>query len=197
MNDKELRQLQEKLKENFPNGVEESVAEPNIVTQLADIGQVAVLPGTKAPPDVLIPAEGLALRAEEGAKALGRVRVPPGGLAGTVTVVPDEHRRRGKTVRLPDGPRRPQGQPAPSGAIHEEKGAASASIAAQEPPASPGISTSSRGTSPAEGSRERAESPEAKGGRIPAIAEGRDEPSVVLVWVKTGERPAGEPPSGG
>ena len=48
MNEQELRQLREKLEETFPDDFEESIAEPGVVTQLADIGQVAVLSGTAA-----------------------------------------------------------------------------------------------------------------------------------------------------
>ena len=56
MNEQELRQLREKLDETFPDDFEESVAEPGVVTQLADIGQVAVLSGIAAAPGVTIPA---------------------------------------------------------------------------------------------------------------------------------------------
>ncbi len=50
VNDQELRQLRGDLQNAFPDGsVEEEQPEPALVTQLADIGQVSILPGTSVP----------------------------------------------------------------------------------------------------------------------------------------------------
>ena len=52
----------EQLKSVLPDAIEESPANPAIVTQLADIGDVQV--STPAPlAEVMIPREGLALKA--------------------------------------------------------------------------------------------------------------------------------------
>ncbi len=204
MNDQELRQLQEKLTKNFPNAVEESIAEPSVVTQLADIGQVAVLSGVAAAPEVTIPAAGpsrLALRAGAGDKALERTRVSPGGdfeeLTGAGSIGSDDPRRRGNAARIVEGPRRPQGQSA----------AAEVTVATGDhppAPASPANATALRGPSPSD---RLPSSPETRSGRPESLdairgggredAEGRGEPSIVLVWVTTGERRGGDPPSGG
>jgi hypothetical protein len=62
LSDDELPALQAKLNETFPNAVEETGVDPVVVTQLTEIGQVAVLPGSTTP-DVVIPeATGLVAR---------------------------------------------------------------------------------------------------------------------------------------
>jgi anti-sigma factor RsiW len=48
MNDQELEIFQKRLAQSFPQQVEERGADPAVVTQLADIGSIAVLPGTGA-----------------------------------------------------------------------------------------------------------------------------------------------------
>jgi len=48
MNDQELEIFQKRLAQSFPQQVEECGADPAVVTQLADIGSIAVLPGTGA-----------------------------------------------------------------------------------------------------------------------------------------------------
>lgn len=211
MNDRELRQLQAKLDETFPKAVEESIAEPSVVTQLADIGQVAVLSGIAAP-DVTIPAavpSHLALRrSEAGEKALERTQVSPGAdfeeLAPAGSMGSVDHRRRGKTAHILEGPRRPQGPSAPPETPLDVRAAAAAAVVAREQPAPSGTATASRGSAPSDrvpsspGSfPERTESPVVitRGGR--ADAEGRGEPLIVLVWVTTRERRGGDPPSGG
>jgi hypothetical protein len=56
MNDQELRRFQKRLELAFPQQVEETGVEPAVVTQLADIGQITVLPGTPAS-EVIIPRD--------------------------------------------------------------------------------------------------------------------------------------------
>jgi hypothetical protein len=56
MNEQELRHFRRKLQQSFPEHVEETGADPAVVTHLADIGQVSVLPGSTAAA-VVIPAE--------------------------------------------------------------------------------------------------------------------------------------------
>jgi anti-sigma factor RsiW len=56
LTDPELRQVRDQLHEAFPNGVEEAEPDPAVVTQLADVGQVSLLPGT-AVADLESPAE--------------------------------------------------------------------------------------------------------------------------------------------
>jgi hypothetical protein len=69
MNEQELGHFQKKLKQSFPGRVDDVAADPAVVTQLADIGQVAVLPGSRAT-EVVIPTEVspriAALRTDEG-----------------------------------------------------------------------------------------------------------------------------------
>ena len=196
MNDREVAQLRAKLQETFPKDVEESIAEPGVVTQLADIGQVAVLPGIAAAPDVIIPISPpsrMAFRTEAREKALERTGLTPGAdldeLTPAVSVGTDDSRKRRMTARIPDDTHRPQGQ----SARPEE----SVSVVARDRPASTEIATASGGSSPSDRVQTSPDSPSAPtvGGR-PA-AEGRVEPSIVLVWVTTRERPGGDPPSGG
>jgi hypothetical protein len=54
LNEQELRHFQNKLKQSFPDRVEEAEADPIVVAQLAEIGQVSVLPGSPAS-EVVIP----------------------------------------------------------------------------------------------------------------------------------------------
>ena len=72
MDDDELEQFQRQLKQTFPDAVEKADADPEVVTQLADVGQVAILPGT--PPPKLDSPTGpsplMAQRVNLGAKAL-------------------------------------------------------------------------------------------------------------------------------
>jgi len=66
LNEQELRHFQKKLEQSFPERVEDAAPDPGVVTQLADIGQVAVLPGSPAT-EVVIPSElspRVALRTE-------------------------------------------------------------------------------------------------------------------------------------
>jgi hypothetical protein len=65
MDDEELKAFQGELNKSFPRAVEESGPRPELVTQLADIGQVAILHGTIVA-DVLLPNErpSRALRTE-------------------------------------------------------------------------------------------------------------------------------------
>lgn len=56
LTDPELEQVRNQLRTTFPNAVEESDPDASVVTQLADIGQVSVLPGT-AVADLESPAE--------------------------------------------------------------------------------------------------------------------------------------------
>jgi hypothetical protein len=56
MNDQEQRLFQKKLEQSFPQRVQEVGADPVLVTQLTNIGQVAVLPGTRAS-EVVIPGD--------------------------------------------------------------------------------------------------------------------------------------------
>ena len=56
LTDAELPWFQARLRNAFPGGFEESDADPDVVTQLADIGQVAVYPGRgQAASEVVIP----------------------------------------------------------------------------------------------------------------------------------------------
>ncbi len=199
MNDWELRQLRETLEETFPNDVEESKAEPDVVTQLADIGQVTVLPGTAAAPDVRIPIAGpshLAFRTKAVEKALERTRGFPGAdledLVPAVPLGPDNPRRRENTARIPDGTRRSQGHPAPPETPLEGSAAESTPVATRDQSGSPGIATATRGSSPSDPVPASPTSPPARP-EPPATI--RAEPSIVLVWVTTRERRAGDPPS--
>ena len=65
MDDRELKTFQGELEQSFPSAVEESGPRPEVVTQLAEIGQVSILPGTTVA-DVLLPNErpSRALRTE-------------------------------------------------------------------------------------------------------------------------------------
>jgi hypothetical protein len=89
MNDQEVRRFQKRLELAFPQQVESVNAEPAVVTQLADIGQMTVLPGTPAS-EVIIPDDTtprVALRTNRGqqrtaestqiAKAFGLPDLPP------------------------------------------------------------------------------------------------------------------------
>lgn len=57
MDEGELRRLQDRLSESFPDRYEEGTPRPEFVTQLADVGQIAVLPGIPVA-DVFFPHEG-------------------------------------------------------------------------------------------------------------------------------------------
>jgi hypothetical protein len=57
LNEQELRHFQTKLEQSFPERVEDAEADPIVVAQLAEAGQVAVLPGTPAS-EVVIPRDG-------------------------------------------------------------------------------------------------------------------------------------------
>jgi hypothetical protein len=48
MNEQELRNFRKTLEQSFPQHVEEASADPFLVTQLADMGPVALRPGTRA-----------------------------------------------------------------------------------------------------------------------------------------------------
>lgn len=199
LNDRELRQFQAHLKETFPQTVEESFAEPSVVTQLADIGQVAVLSGIAAP-EVTIPPgipPLMASRTGAGDEPIERTQITPGAdlgeLAGARAMATDESRGRGKAPRITEGLRRPQGQAAPP----EERAAASEPVVDREPPGSPGIATASRESSSPDARQEGPESLPAIKGNGRDDAESRGEPSIVLVWVTTRERRGGDPPSGG
>jgi hypothetical protein len=48
MNEQELRNFRKTLEQSFPQHVEEASADPFLVTQLSDMGQVALRPGTRA-----------------------------------------------------------------------------------------------------------------------------------------------------
>ena len=54
MNEQELRNFQKKLEQSFPDRVEDAEADPIVVAQLAEVGQVSVLPGSSAS-EVVIP----------------------------------------------------------------------------------------------------------------------------------------------
>lgn len=56
LNDQELKQFRDELRRSFPDGYEERAPDPEMVTQLAQIGDVAVLPG-KAVAALEAPAE--------------------------------------------------------------------------------------------------------------------------------------------
>jgi hypothetical protein len=67
VNARELDILRDRLNRALPDRVEESPAEPAVVTQLADIGQVRAADASPVG-DVLIPQEGVALRAHLAAE---------------------------------------------------------------------------------------------------------------------------------
>ncbi len=56
LNEQELRNFQKKLEQSFPQRVEDAEADAIVVGQLAEAGQLSVLPGTPAS-EVLIPRE--------------------------------------------------------------------------------------------------------------------------------------------
>jgi hypothetical protein len=68
MNEQEQRHFQRRLEQSFPQRVEDTEADPAVVTQLADIGQMTVLPGSPAT-EVVIPTDvspQVALRTDPG-----------------------------------------------------------------------------------------------------------------------------------
>jgi hypothetical protein len=68
MNEQEQRHFQRRLEQSFPQRVEDTEADPAVVTQLADIGQMTVLPGSPAS-EVVIPTDvspQVALRTDPG-----------------------------------------------------------------------------------------------------------------------------------
>ena len=58
LNEQELRLFQKKLEQSFPQGVEDSEADPIVVAQLPEVGQLSVRPGTPAS-EVVIPRDVL------------------------------------------------------------------------------------------------------------------------------------------
>ena len=73
MDDLELRQFRSRLNESFPESIKETEAGPEVVTQLAEVGQVSVYPGTTVA-SVYVPEGPVpALKAEAGKR-------PPEGM---------------------------------------------------------------------------------------------------------------------
>jgi hypothetical protein len=90
MNDSELSHFQKKLRDACPGAVQEEAPDPAVVTQLADIGDVVVLPGT-TPAAVEIPDEGESTRvALRRALPLGEAPA-----ASESPTTPADHRRNG------------------------------------------------------------------------------------------------------
>jgi hypothetical protein len=56
MNEDELKHFKRKLEQSFPQGVEDTEADPVVVAQLGEIGRLSVLPGTPAS-SVVIPSQ--------------------------------------------------------------------------------------------------------------------------------------------
>jgi hypothetical protein len=68
MNEQERRNFKKKLEQAFPERVEDAEADPVVVTQLAEVGQMTMLPGTRAS-EVIIPGDvspRIALRSDPG-----------------------------------------------------------------------------------------------------------------------------------
>lgn len=110
MNDQELRHFQEQLQRSCAPDVqvEDADADPGVVTQLAEIGQVAVLAGTSAT-DVVIPADAtppVALRLDDGRYGITREREK-----GEVLDVAHERREAEKASDVADPVGRSSGQP--------------------------------------------------------------------------------------
>jgi hypothetical protein len=86
VNPKELGRLRDQLREVIPDRVDETPADPGIVTQLADIGHVQEF--APAPPaDVTISREALALRTRVGGAENGaQSALPSGEKSGAVPI---------------------------------------------------------------------------------------------------------------
>jgi anti-sigma factor RsiW len=115
VNPKELGRLRDQLKEVLPDMTDETPADPGIVTQLADIGQVQEF-APAAPADVTIFREALALRTRvTGAENAAQPALPSGEKAAALptpeqefsapvaaTVHPHSASEHGSAVTSPD-----------------------------------------------------------------------------------------------
>ena len=91
VNPKELGRLRDQLKEAFPDGIDETPADPGIITQLADIGRVQEFTPT-APADVTILREALALRTRVGvAESAMQPALSSGEKAASLPTPEQEH----------------------------------------------------------------------------------------------------------
>ena len=87
VNPKELGRLRDQLKEVIPDRIDETPADPGIVTQLADIGHVHEF--APAPPaDVTISREALALRTRVGGAENGAQPALPSGEKSVAVPIP-------------------------------------------------------------------------------------------------------------
>jgi hypothetical protein len=90
---KELGRLRDQLKEAFPDTIEETPANPGIVTQLADIGHVQEF-APAAPADVTISREALALRTRVGGAENTVQPASPSGEKSTAVPIPTPEQER-------------------------------------------------------------------------------------------------------
>ncbi len=76
MDDLELRQFRTRLNESFPESIKETEAGPEVVTQLAEVGQVSIYPGTTVA-SVYVPEGPVpALKSEPGKRPEGMSLLP-------------------------------------------------------------------------------------------------------------------------
>ena len=91
VNPKELGRLRDQLKEALPDLIEETPADPEIVTQLADIGRVQEFAGA-GPADVSIFREDMALRTKVGGVDSGAQAALPAGEKTSARPTPEQYR---------------------------------------------------------------------------------------------------------
>jgi hypothetical protein len=162
MNDQELRHFERNLKKSFPDRVEETGADPAVVTQLADVGQVSVVPGTAASV-VDIPADvspRIALKSKPGRQG-----------------VLDERSQVLTGFGLPDLAASTAGGLHAPPIVEPAKDEPPIAVAAVEPPAT--------GVGPSDESRppESAEKPREPVGPVAPAPRPYERAAIVLVWV--------------
>jgi len=168
MNEQEQRNFQKRLEEEFPRRVEDASADPEVVTQLADIGQMAVLPGSPAS-EVVIPDDvspQVALRAVPAPPApqVDKDRISPEIDLASLSEAHD--------LKISERPQVAKEKEGDAGEKADPRAAGDAPTLArkEEPPpsAEPGEEKGAAGLAPEESSKPR---------RF------RDPPAIVLVWV--------------
>jgi hypothetical protein len=109
LDDRQRKRLRESLNHEFPDAVEEKAADPSIVTQLADVGQVAVL----ATPRASLAAAEL-IPAPDNASPRRAFVTMPTERTEVGSAIPDEFEDRNvRVVREPRPPHPGQEEPTP------------------------------------------------------------------------------------
>lgn len=171
LDDREMKQLRDKLNAEFPHAVQEEPADPSMVTRLSGLGDVAILSGTRAT-ELLNPAD---------------VPVRPGALALTEAKAKHVPVRTVPNDEFPGLPVR-EADPAPPASENPRDAATEPERELSAPPApprSPSVPAAPAAVAKAE--------PTAPDLSHPRLREGLAlrKTSVVLVWVTT---PSGGPP---